>query len=239
MNIQQEELDLLRKACRGGNGDVADYLKYTGKDSICYADEIVRLVNAYEEANWSLRSALETVKHPMKRAVAALCYLAQRCGRAESKLCAKRKKCREFVAINDMRSTLDSDSLRVGDDIIRDAYRASAEMLKGGKSTRILEYMVKLCAAHEQRMCFKYSEPHNVLCGMAGQMAAARNSLGGQASENSYIDFFAKKLADIQFELFLKYGSRMGEECTPEGQLKLAVNAVEMNHDGDEYIYRR
>ena len=39
MNITKEELDFLRKACRGGNLDVADYLKYTGKDSICYADE--------------------------------------------------------------------------------------------------------------------------------------------------------------------------------------------------------
>lgn len=237
MNITKEELDLLRKACRGGNGDVADYLKYTGKDSICYADEIMRLANAYEEANWSLAAALEAVKQPMKRVVAALSYVVQRCGRSEAKLCGKTCKCRDFVPLDSTRK--DSGAIAPELPVLRAAFEAADDLLRGDKTTRVMKYLGMRCAAYEQKMCFKCSEPHNVLCGLAGQLTAARRNLGDNASPDEYIEFFAKKLADEHYILHLKYGCILDAECSPEGQVQKAIKAVEAGHDGPEYISAR
>lgn len=234
MNIDVQELNLLRKACRGANGDVAEYLKYTGKDSICYADEVVRLANAYEEATWGLQSAIEAAKHPLKRIIAAFTYVVQRCSRAEAKVCAKARSCDKFVSLTETQDTNNAPSWEPN--IVKAAMLASAQMLGRGQSDRIVDYLGKKCANLEKRDCVRCNEPPNILCTLEGQLTAARKSLGRQPKQDDYINFFAKKLSDASFVQHLKYGYIWDESCTPEGQLQKAITAVNNNHDGDEYI---
>jgi len=237
MNIDSQELNLLRKACRGGKGDVAEYLKFTGKDSICYADEVVRLANAYEEATWSLQSAIEAAKHPLKRIVAAFAYVVQRCGRAEASMCVGSRSCSRYMSLTATQNPNSGPSWEPS--IVKAAMRASAQMLGRGQSDRLVDYLGKKCANLEKRDCIRYNEQENVLCTLEGQLTAARRSLGGQAKQDEYINFFAKKLSDAHFVLHLKYGYPWDDDCTPEGQLQKAIEAVNSNRDGDEYIFAR
>lgn len=168
MNITKEELDLLRKACRGGNGDVADYLKYTGKDSICYADEIMRLANAYEEANWSLAAALEAVKQPMKRVVAALSYVVQRCGRSEAKLCGKTCKCRDFVPLDSTRK--DSGAIAPELPVLRAARRNLGD---NASPDEYIEFFAKKLADEHYILHLKYGYILDAECSPEGQVQKA------------------------------------------------------------------